>query len=148
MLIGSRQLVEQCCFAAVLVADKRIGERRVVGQGIAAALWVELAALAQTGMVAVVFFLRGFLLLFRQRFDFDFFRVGKPQRQLVAVERQLHRIAHRRQLDERDPRAGNHAHVQKMLPQPALAADGGDNGGLTDFQFLEFHEYRVLVWLV
>ena len=52
---------------------------------------------------------------------------------------QLHRIAHRRQLDNGDFRAGNHSHIQKMLTQGAFSADSFDYSGTAGFQRIQFH---------
>ena len=58
-----------------------------------------------------------------QGLDPDLRRVCEAQRQLIAVNAKLHRVAHRRELHQLHPRAGDDAHIEKMLPQRALAAD-------------------------
>ncbi len=45
---------------------------------------------------------------------------------------QLHRVAHRGKIDQRDLLAGDQPHIQKMLPQSAFAAHGSDHGTFAD----------------
>ena len=75
----------------------------------------------------------------RDRLDLDLLRLGKTERQFIAVDLQLHGVAHRRELDERDLRAGDHAHVEKMLAQCADAAHAADDGTFAGGQFLQGH---------
>ena len=138
MLVGAGQLVEQRGLAAVLVAHQREGQLRALRQRVAAAPGVVLAVLAQAqvGLLAAPV-RRGALGQALDARGLDLLGVRQPKRQLVAVDAQLHRVAHRRQLHQRDLRARNHAHVQKVLPQRALAAHGVDAGALPDLQIPE-----------
>ena len=61
-----------------------------------------------------------------ERLDLDALRVVDAQRELVAVNRELHGVAHGRVFLERDDRAGDEAHVQEMLPERALSPNGPD----------------------
>ena len=54
VLVGARELVEEGRLAAVLVADQGVGQRSIVGQGLAGSLAVELALLAVLGMRQVL----------------------------------------------------------------------------------------------
>ncbi len=70
------------------------------------------------------------------------FGVGHAQRQIIAVEQKFYGIAHGGTLYGRDPRTGNEPHIEKMLPQGALAAHLGDDGGPAHghlVQRLNFH---------
>ena len=126
VLVGAGELVEESGLAAVLVAHQGEGEHGALGQRRARALGVELALLAQTGVMAlpalppVLFFLgrRG------QGLHGDLLRVGQPEGQLIAVEPQLHGVAHGGQLHHGYLRPGDDAHIQKMLPQSALTPHG------------------------
>ena len=79
---------------------------------------------------------RGLRGLVAHAVDFNFSGVVHAQRQLIAVDAKLHRVAHGRVFDERDERAGDDAHIKKMLAQRALAADGADDGRLADGKLL------------
>ena len=65
--------------------------------------------------------------------------LSQTQRQLVAVDLHLHGVAHGGQLHHGHLRAGDHAHIQKMLAQSALAAHPADNGTFADLQFSQCH---------
>ena len=67
--------------------------------------------------------------------DADLRGIVQPEGQLVAMDAQLHGIAHRSQLDQRDFRPRDQAHIQKMLAQCAAAADGIHNSAFSDLQF-------------
>ena len=73
---------------------------------------------------------------FGQPADLDPRRVGEAERELVTVDRQFHRVAHGRKLDDIYPRAGNDAHVEKMLAQRPRAAHGNDDRRLPGGQFV------------
>ena len=51
------------------------------------------------------------------------------------MDAQLHGVAHRSQLDQRDLHPRDQAHIQKMLAQCAAAADGIHNSAFSDLQF-------------
>ena len=140
VLVGAGQLIEKRRLTAVLVADEGKAQHRSVRQRIAAALRMELSFLAETGVSRFSAFRPFFL--FRRPLDFadlDLLRVCQTQRQLVAVDAQLHRVAHRRELDQRDLGARDHAHIEEVLPQRALSPDALDAGRLPRFQFVESH---------
>ena len=138
VLVCAGQLVEQRGLAAILVAHQRKGERFVVRQRVAAALGVVFASLAETGVLCGAHrFLcengRFFGGLCRRNADLT--GVVQPQRELVAVDLQLHRVAHRRVFYQRHHGARYHAHIQKMLPQRSRAADGRDHRAFADLKF-------------
>ena len=117
MLVGPGQLVEKRGLAAVLVADKRKGEGRIVGQGVAGALGVELALLAEA-------WVSGPLLrcqcgcrwcLFNARLDGNLGRVVQTKRERVPVDEKLHRVTHGSVLHEGNAGARDDAHIKKVL---------------------------------
>ena len=111
VLIGAGQLVEKGGFAAVLIAHQGKGQRGSIGKRIAGSFGMEAAFLAQPGMLRRERFF-SFALLLRGGLgegDIDIFRVR------------------------------DHAHVQKMLAEGAVAADGIDPGGLARPQFIQLH---------
>lgn len=59
------------------------------------------------------------------------FASSGAQGQLIAVDAEFDGVAHRGELDERNLRAGNDAHIQKMLSECAFAAYGMNDGTLT-----------------
>ena len=140
VLVRAGQLIEQRSLAAVLIAGEGKGQCSAFGQGIFGLLFVKAAALAQTGM-------RHRRAPFRRRqrnrvadvFDLDLFCVRQAQRELVAVDAQLHRVAHRSELDHRHIAVGNKTHIKKMLPQCAFAANRADGCSLADGQVFECH---------
>ena len=90
--------------------------------------------LAQTGMAVRALFCAPYVIGGERPsgVNLDFFRVRQPQRERIAVDAQLHGIAHGRELFHRHFCSGQHAHIQKMLPQRALASHGGDHRRLAD----------------
>ena len=141
MLVGAGELVEEGGLAAVLVAHQRKAQSRPLRQGIARALGVEFALLAETRMIGGP--ARGFCLLFDggglRPLNADVLGVGQAQRQLIPAQAQLHGVAHGRKLDHGHLHAGDEAHIQKMLPQRAFAADACHAGGLARLQFVQLH---------
>ena len=94
---------------------------------------VVLAALAQTGVRGAAARPRGRAQAgLGDGLHADVLRVVHAQGERVAAQQQLHGVAHRGVFDQRDLRAGNYAHIQKVLAQRALAADLRDDGGLAD----------------
>ena len=59
---------------------------------------------------------------------FNFLRICQAQRQFIAVNPQLHRIAHGRIFHHRHVALRNQSHIQKVLPQRTLAAHPADHG--------------------
>ncbi len=134
VLVRAGELVEQRGLAAVLVAHKGKGQGCAVRQGRAGALGVELAALAEAGVVRGRAPGGGTLLRGScgRGGDLYLFSVCQAKRKLIAVEHQLHRVAHWRVFHHGHLGAGDDAHIQKMLAQRALTADLGDDGGFAD----------------
>ncbi len=139
MLTRPGQLIEEGGFAAVLIADKGKGKRCSFRQRITAALRVELAFFAKTGMQGFLFFFlcggvaagtySGNLL------HVDAGGIIKPERQFITVEPELHGIAHGGVFDDSDFGAGDDPHVKKMLAKCAFAADPADQGRFSKGQF-------------
>ena len=63
---------------------------------------------------------------------FDLLRIVFSERQLIALHHDLHGIAQRRKAHQCHLFSGDEAHIQKMLPQRALSADGRERGRLAD----------------
>ena len=117
VLVGAGELVEQGGLAAVLVARQRKGQGLILRQGMLALLGVVLAALAKTRVLHHLFRHRSV----HRRGLFggghgDLRRVIQTQGQLIAVDAQLHGVAHGCQLYQRDLCPGDQTHIQKMLP--------------------------------
>ena len=132
MLVGAGELVEQSGFAGILVAHQGKAQNLALRQGIAGALGMKLALLAQTGVEGLPP-LGGLFLRQLGRFDglnVDGLSVLQTQGELVPVNAQLHGIAHGGQLHHRDLRPGDHAHIQKMLTQGSFAPDSEHAGAL------------------
>ena len=144
VLVRASQLVEQRGLAAVLVAHQRKGQRLALGQGGAAALGMELAVLAQAqvGRLPVPPLPGGALGHVVDWRRLDLLRVRQPQRQLVAVDAQLHGVAHGSQLHQLCLGPGYHAHVQEVLAQRAFAAHRLDAGALAHLQIPQGHISR------
>ena len=137
MLVGAGQLIEQRGLSAVLVARQGEGQRGLLRQGVFPRFDVEPSPLAQAGMLTVRADLRrrsGRLSDGPDRRDVDLCGVRQPQRQLIAVDPQLHGVAHGREFHQCHLCAGDQAHVQKMLAQGALSAHHRDPGGLASLQ--------------
>ena len=139
VLVRARELVEERGLAAVLVAREREAKHfslrhrmRVVAR--AHVHLVGQAVLAKARMPdALVSPARdagrhGA----RPRRDANLARVRDAQRELVAVDAELHGVAHGRVLLERDLRAGDDAHVQEVLAERALPSHDGYGDGLAD----------------
>lgn len=62
----------------------------------------------------------------------DLCRVIQTQGQLIAVDAQLHGVAHGCQLYQRDLCPGDQTHIQKMLPQCARTAHSIYYGAFAD----------------
>ena len=137
MLIGAGQAVEHRRFAAVLVSGKRKGERRSLRQWVLPRLDVVFAALAKTGVRRSADRLRlCFLRCLIHERNLNVLRVCQPKRQLIPMDFQFHGISHRSQLDHRNLGSRDQAHIEKMLAQRALSANGEDFRCLPRFQFL------------
>jgi len=60
----------------------------------------------------------------------DMSSIVETQREQIAMDEQLHRVAHRCKLDERNLGARNDTHVEKMLTQGTLTPHVGDQCSL------------------
>ena len=143
MLVGSGQLIKQGGLSAVLIAHQCKGQLRSLRQRIAAALRMEFTLLAQSGMIRRFFTLLRPVLFRRggKQRNTDLPCIRQAQRQLVAVNPQLHRIPQRRQLHYGNLGTGQHTHVQKMLPKFPFPAYAVNSCRLTGFQFIQCHGY-------
>ena len=97
-------------------------------------LAVVLAAFTQTGVIRVTGAVYADMAAaaLPDGLDLDLIGLRQAQGQLVAVYLHLHRVAHGGQLYHRHLRAGDHAHIQKMLAQRALTAHPADDGAFAD----------------
>ena len=117
VLVGTGQLIEQGGLAAVLVPHQGKGQHRPLGQRVTASLGMEFAFLAQSGVICPPHPLFFFAHICRRCGGHrDLLRVLQPQRQLVIVYPHLQGIPHGGGLHHRYPGAGDHAHVQEVLP--------------------------------
>lgn len=64
---------------------------------------------------------------------FNMGSVVEAQREQITVEEELHRISHRGILDELDHCARDDAHIEEMLTQRSVAANGSDEHALSYF---------------
>ena len=84
----------------------------------------------------------GSLILLRRSFregDGDLVRIRAPECQLIAVDPELHGVPQGREPDQSHPRAGDDAHIQDVLAQGALSVYPLYDSGLSDLQFIQFH---------
>ena len=98
------------------------------------------AALTQTRMLRLLNrrqrISKPFPFFHRNFFNLYFFSIGHPQRQFIPMDPELHRITHRRILNQRHDLPRNHTHVQKMLAQRALTSDTYNDRRFTNAQFI------------
>ena len=150
VLIGAGELVEERRLAAVLLAGQGERQDRILRERVFVLLGVELSFFAEARMGVV--FVQGQIVseilvqrLCRRLFlhkilvHADLDRLRKPERQGVSVDLDLHRIAHRRHLDEPHFGPGDEAHVQEMLPEGPLSADVLHDGRLAYLQIFQCH---------
>ena len=138
MLICTGQLIKQRSFATVLISYQRISQFLPLRQWIFILFGMIFPFLTQprmhriydslTALMAIAALINGLNLNLR--------RFCKPERQLVAMHLQLHRVTHRRKLHNRNLCSGNHSHIQKMLPQRAASAYFLNDSVFSNFQFL------------
>ena len=141
VLVGAGELVEEGGLPRVLVAHQGKGQGGPRRQRIPVALAVILAVLAQARVLALLYGGDagvGVGALF-DGLDLDLGGVGHADGQLVAVDLELHGVPHGGQLHHRDLRPGDHAHVQKMLPQGPFPAHGADHGGFAHQKLVQRH---------
>ena len=141
MLVGAGQLVEQGCLAAVLVSDQGKGQKRVIRERVPICLMVVLSILSKSRVIRERDFLHPLVLIgaLLDQFHADLLGIRQAQGQLIAVHLDLHGVAHRGKLDDRELCPRDHAHVQKVLPQGAVSAHSADHRILSDCQFLQCH---------
>ena len=135
MLVGTSKLIEQGGLAAVLVAGQRKGQGLALRQGIFALLDVVFTALAKAGVIHHFIIHRGV----RRRGlfgggDADLRGIVQTQGQLIAVDAQLHGVAHGCQFDQGDLCPRDKTHIQKMLAQCTASAHRVHDGALADLQ--------------
>ena len=132
VLVGAGELVEEGGLPRVLVAHQGKGQGGPRRQRIPVALCMVFAALAQARVLALLDAgdARVGVGPALDGLDLDLAGVGHADGQLVAVDLQLHGVPHGSQLHHRDLRPGDHAHVQKMLPQGPFPAHAADHRGL------------------
>ena len=135
MLIGAGQLVEEGCFAAVLIADQSKGKQRSLRKRLPVFLMMIFAVLAKTGVSGRTDFLYARMLVgaFPDRRHFNFTGVCKAQSQLVAMDLQLHGIAHGGKFHHGCFGSGDDAHIQKMLTKSTFSANPCNHGAFADF---------------
>ena len=133
VLSRSGELVEQCGLAAVLIAHQRVGQDGVLRQRMLVLLAVVLAALTKTGMVGVPGAIHTDMAAaaLPDRLDVDLIGLRQTKRQLVAMDLHLHGVSHGGQLYHRYLCTGDHAHIQKVLPQRTLTAHPANHGAFT-----------------
>ena len=141
MLVGTGQLIEQGCLAAVLVSNQGKGQKGVIGKGIFIFLLVILSVLSKSRVIREWNLLHPSVLVgaLLDQLHTDLLGIRQAQGQLIAVHLDLHGIAHRGKLDDRELCSRDHAHVQKVLPEGAVSAHGADHRILSDCQFLQCH---------
>ena len=152
MLVGAGQLIEQGCFAGILVSGKREGQLGAVRKRVLALLHMIPAVFAKARMFAgscvgqlrscafrnLLPFCRPALACLRFP-DLYFCRVVQTKRQLITMNQKLHGVSHGSVLDEGHTGAGNYTHVQKVLPEFSFSTYFFDNRALSDFQFSQCH---------
>jgi len=69
------------------------------------------------------------------RLNFDLICISKTQGQFISMDLQFHRISHRSQLYHGHFCSRYHAHIQKMLAQCSVTANGPDHCTLSNIQF-------------
>ena len=96
-------------------------------------LAVVLAALTKTGMVGVPGAIHTDMAAaaLPDRLDVDLIGLRQTQRQLVAMDLHLHGVSHGGQLYHRYLCTGDHAHIQKVLPQRTLTVHPANHGAFT-----------------
>ena len=146
VLIGSRQLVKQCGFSAVLISHQCICKCFPLRKRIGLSLYMVFAILSQSGMNCIVYIPCSLMGAGTgiNGLDLDLIRICQTQRQFIAVDLKFQRIAHGRQLHRRHLSSGNHSHIQKVLPQSALSAHRFYDSALSYFQVFQCHFQSVL----
>ena len=131
-------MVEQRRLAAVLVARQGKLQRLPLGDDRAVFAVVvagRLAQLAHTGVGhgGVASLITGGAVGFVHIFHFDFGGVRQAQGKLIPAQFQFDGVAHGGNLAQGHLGARRKTHIQQVMAQFALAADGAQDGILTDF---------------
>ena len=142
VLVRARQLVEERRLAAVLVADERERNRRILGNlrrtVVMVIAWraVKLAdARMRDGkMIVRLRHVRRFFVV--QPFHLQQPRFLEAQRQLIPAHFHLDGIAHRRALHDLDVRARRQAHVEQVMTERARPLHDTDERRLARLQFI------------
>ena len=136
MLVGAGELVEKRRFAAVLVAGEGKAQGRGLGKGrrpLAARARGLLAERRMSRCARLRVLARTVMGVVHVR-ERDARGVGSAQRELVAAQTNLERIAHRSVLHHGHFGAGGEPHIEDVLPQDGIAGiDRFDDGVLADF---------------
>ena len=161
VLVGTGELVEERCLAAVLIAGKGEGEQigllcdfpsiLVLARGTPMLGCLLVANLLTTTLVFLVI-TTGLaetrvwnLVATRLGFgrsdgnvgsDFDLCGIGKAKCEQITAKQDLHRVAHWRILHKRDLDAWDDAHIEEMLTQCTLTAHNGDDGPMSYLEVL------------
>ena len=160
VLVRARQLVKERRLSAVLIARQREAELRILRKRMFARLIMETTALTEARVLIIIeelSVLRCFcrielclrrrvllllpelmllMLLRRDRPRLNLRRIRETKGQLIVMDPQLHRVAHRCKLHELHLRPRNHAHIQEMLSKRTLASDRRHDGALADVKIL------------
>ncbi len=119
MLVRSGELVEQRRLAAVLIARQRESEHGSLRKLLTGGLHVIPSIFAETRMLRLIGETAGHSLRFAggcvHAVNPDLCRLLQPERQFVAPDLKLHRIAHRGEFDQTNLHARDQSHIQKML---------------------------------
>ena len=133
MLVRSGKLVKQCRFSTILIADKSIGKQCPLRQRILILLRMIFSFLTKSRMLCRLQpFTAGVApcsLIDRRNLNLICLR--QPERQLISMHLQFHRVTHRCQFHHRHLCPGDHPHIQKMLTQSALSSNCTDHSTLT-----------------
>ena len=99
------------------------------------------SVLTETGMGGRIYFIDAavFVGTLANGLNIDLACICQTKSQLIAMDLQFHGIPHGSKFDNRDLRAGNHAHIQKMLPESTFTAHCSDHGTFTNFQIFQSH---------
>ena len=136
MLVGAGELVEKRRFAAVLVTSEGKAQGRGLGKGrcpLAARARGLLTERRMSRCARLRVLARAVMGVVHVR-ERDARGVGSAQRELVAAQANLERVAHGGVLHHGHFGAGGEPHIEDVLPQDGIARiDRFDDGVLADF---------------
>ena len=147
MLVGAGQLIEQRRFAAVLVAGQGKTQRLSFGDLTARLAVVVAGGLTQfahagVGHRRVPCLAAGSAVRFVDIVHFDLGGISQPQGQLVAAQLYFDGVTHGGNLAQGHLGARGQAHIQQVVAQLALAADGAQYRILPNFDFCQCHFFQ------